>query len=57
VFTEDFERVKKLIKEAPKEIKTDWKSFKAYFEETSKRLYNDVKKNRKFIEFLLTRIE
>ena len=55
VFTEDFEKVKKLIKDAPKEKKTDWNSFKDYFEETSKRLYNDVKKNRRFIEFLLTR--
>ena len=56
VFTEDFEKVKKLIKNAPREKKADWNSFKEYFEETSKRLYNDVKKNRRFIEFLLTRI-
>lgn len=56
-FTEDFERVKKLIRDAAKEKKIDWNSFKGYFEETSNRLYNDVKKNRKFIEFLLTRID
>jgi len=55
VFTEDFEKVKKLIKDAPKEKKADWNSFKDYFEETSKKLYNNVKKNRRFIEFLLTR--
>jgi len=57
VFTEDFEKVKKLIKEAPYEKKANWSSFKEYFEETSNKLYNDVKKNRKFIEFLLTRIK
>jgi len=57
VFTEDFEKVKKIIKEAPKEKKADWNSFKVYFEETSGKLYMSVKKNRKFIEFLLTRID
>ena len=56
VFTEDFEKVKKLIKDAPKEKKADWNSFKVYFEETSGKLYSNVKKNRKFIEFLLKRI-
>ncbi|MFX1395008.1 MAG: SDR family NAD(P)-dependent oxidoreductase [Promethearchaeota archaeon] len=57
VFTEDFEEVKKIIKEASEEKRADWSSFKGYLEETSKRLYNDVKKNRRFIEFLLTRID
>jgi NAD(P)-dependent dehydrogenase (short-subunit alcohol dehydrogenase family) len=57
VFTEDFEKVKKLIKEAPKEKKTDWISFKAYFEEINPRLYKDVKKNRRFIQFLLKRLK
>ncbi len=56
VFTEDFEKVKKIIKEAPKEKKIDWNSFRGHLEETSGKLYNNVKKNRKFIEFLLTRI-
>ena len=57
VFTEDFEKVKKIIKDAPEEKKADWNSFKGYFEETSSKLYGSVKKNRKFIEFLLTRID
>ncbi|MBA7622650.1 hypothetical protein ES703_30028 [subsurface metagenome] len=56
VFTEDFEKVKKIIKDAPKEKKVDWNSFKVYFEETSAKLYSNLKKNRKFIEFLLTGI-
>jgi NAD(P)-dependent dehydrogenase (short-subunit alcohol dehydrogenase family) len=56
-FTEDFERVKKLIRDAPKVNKGDWNSFKEYFEETSGKLYKEVKKSRKFIEFLLTRID
>ncbi|MFX1453249.1 MAG: SDR family oxidoreductase, partial [Promethearchaeota archaeon] len=57
VFTEDFEKVKRIIKEAPEEKRVDWNSFKVYLEETSERLYNNVKKNRRFIEFLLTRID
>ncbi|MFX1384235.1 MAG: SDR family NAD(P)-dependent oxidoreductase [Promethearchaeota archaeon] len=57
VFTEDFEKVKRIIKEAPEEKRVDWNSFKDYLEKTSERLYNDVKKNRRFIEFLLTRID
>ena len=56
-FTEDFERVRKIIKDAPIEKKADWNSFKGYFEETAGKLYSSVKKNRRFIEFLLTRIE
>lgn len=57
VFTEDFEKVKRLIQEAPEEKKADWNSFKGYFEETAGKLYSSVKKNRRFIEFLLTRID
>ena len=56
-FTEDFERVRKIIKDAPIEKKADWNSFKGYFEETAGKLYSSVKKNRRFIEFLLTRID
>jgi len=56
LFTEDFEMVKKVIQGAPKEKKADWNSFKVYFEETSGKLYRKLKKNRKFIEFLLTRM-
>jgi 3-oxoacyl-[acyl-carrier protein] reductase len=56
-FTEDFEKVKKLIKEAPQDVKANWNSFKGYFEEKKPKLYQEVKKSRKFIEFLITRMD
>lgn len=56
IFTEDFEPVKKIIKEAPEEKKEDWDTFKAYFKETSSKIYKRVKNHQRLMKFFFSQI-
>jgi len=57
LISSDIEAVKKIILESPQDKKENWDIFKAYLEENYEKLYNNVKKLGKFIEFLLNRIK
>jgi len=51
----DIQIVKKIINGASLDKKENWESFKDYLEENSPKTFNNVKKLKKFIEFLLAR--
>jgi len=55
IYPSSFEAMKMIIKETPEEKKENWEIFKAYLEEISPNLYNDVKKYGKLGEFILNR--
>ena len=55
IYPSSFEAMKMIIKETPEEKKENWETFKAYLEEISPNLYNDVKKYGKLGEFILNR--
>ncbi|GAH28143.1 unnamed protein product [marine sediment metagenome] len=55
IYTQNFQQVKKIIDEAPTDKKENWEIFQEYLEEKNPKLFNSVKKLRKFIEFLLLR--
>ncbi len=55
IYTQNFQQVKKIINEAPTDKKENWEIFQEYLEERNVKLFNSVKKLRKFIEFLLLR--
>ncbi|MCK4238597.1 MAG: SDR family oxidoreductase [Candidatus Lokiarchaeota archaeon] len=56
IYTQDFQQVKKIINEAPTDKKENWEIFQEYLEERNVKLFNSVKKLKKFIGFLLERI-
>ncbi len=53
ITTSDFEAVKKVIAEAPADKKQNWDTFKAYLEEKAPKIYGNVKKLGKLVEFLI----
>ncbi|MFX0188674.1 MAG: SDR family NAD(P)-dependent oxidoreductase [Candidatus Hodarchaeota archaeon] len=55
IMSSEIERVKKIINGAPLDKKENWEIFKYYLEEKSPKTFNNVKKLKQFIEFLLTR--
>jgi len=55
LFTNDFESVKELIREAPSDRKENLDTFLGYLEENKPKLFENVKKLTNFIEFLLIR--
>lgn len=57
IYTQDYQMIRKHIEEAPADKKENWDSFQGYLEENASKLLNTVKKQRKLVEFLLTRIK
>lgn len=55
IYPSNFEAMKMIIKETPKEKKENWEIFKGYLEDISPNLYDDVKKYGKLAEFILNR--
>ncbi len=55
IMSSDINKVKKIISEAPTDKKDNWEMFGDYLEEKAPKTFNNVKKIKKFIEFLLTR--
>jgi hypothetical protein len=55
IYSSDIQEVRKLISEAPSEIKSNWETFNKYLEQKSPKTYNNIKKLGKFVEFLFTR--
>ena len=53
VVTADMQDVKRIINEAPVEKRENWEVFKPYLEEQSPKLFGNVKKFGKLIEYLL----
>lgn len=56
IFTNEFEQVVSIIQDAPEEKKRDWDTFKTYLEETNSKVYEDVRKTRRLVQFLLDRV-
>ncbi|TFF99008.1 MAG: SDR family oxidoreductase [Promethearchaeota archaeon] len=54
IMSSDIKIVKKIISEAPINKKDNWENFGDYLEEKAPKTFNNVKKLKKFIEFLLT---
>ncbi|MFX0081072.1 MAG: SDR family NAD(P)-dependent oxidoreductase [Candidatus Hodarchaeota archaeon] len=55
IYPSDFEAMKMIIKEAPREKKENWDVFRSFLEENSPNLYNNIKKFGKLGEFILDR--
>lgn len=55
IYTSDFESLKKILKEIPEDKKKDWDSLKEYLEEKEPSIYENVRKIRRLVEFLLKR--
>ncbi|TFG20793.1 MAG: SDR family oxidoreductase [Promethearchaeota archaeon] len=55
IMSSDINAVKKIISKAPTDKKENWEKFGDYLEEKAPKTFNNVKKIKKFIEFLLTR--
>ena len=53
IFTNDFDKVKKLISEAPSGKNDNWDVFKDYLEENSHNTYTNVKKLGKLVDFII----
>lgn len=49
----DFQQVKKVLAEAPADVKRDWETFKPYLEEKSPTVYKGLKKLKALAEFLM----
>lgn len=54
IYSSDFNTVKKIISASPAEKKESWDVFKILLEEESPKTFNNVKKLKKLVEFLLT---
>jgi 3-oxoacyl-[acyl-carrier protein] reductase len=55
IYTQDFEQIKKMIKEAPADRKGNLGNFQEYLEEQAPKLFKNTNKLKNFIEFLLLR--
>lgn len=53
--TSNFQHVKRIISEAPPKKKNDTKIFMEYLQDQSPKLFQEIKKLEKFVEFLLFR--
>jgi len=53
IITADMQEVKRIIKEAPSDKKENWETFKAFLEEQAPKTFNNVKKFRRLIEYLI----
>jgi len=56
IYTNEFEPLKVILKDLSDEIKKDWDSLKEFLEANHFKVYENVKKNRRLVEFLLKRI-
>jgi 3-oxoacyl-[acyl-carrier protein] reductase len=55
IFTNEFKQLISIIKDAPEDKKQEWDTFKGYLEETNSNVYENVRKNRRLVQFLLER--
>ena len=55
IFTYDFQKVKKILAEAPSGKKENWEAFKDYFREKAPKSFNNVKNLGKLVDFIIIR--
>jgi 3-oxoacyl-[acyl-carrier protein] reductase len=54
IYSSDIQEVRKLISEATSENKLNWETFSKYVEVKAPKVYNNIKRLGKFVEFLFT---
>ena len=57
IFTNDFNEVRNLISKAPLVKRENWEVFKPYLEEIAPKIYSNVKKLGRLVEFLINSTE
>jgi 3-oxoacyl-[acyl-carrier protein] reductase len=55
LFTNEFKQLISIIQKAPEDKRQEWDTFKVYLEETNSNVYENVRKNRRLVQFLLER--
>ncbi|MHA1509325.1 MAG: SDR family oxidoreductase, partial [Promethearchaeota archaeon] len=57
IFTNDFGVIRNLISKAPPVKRENWEVFKPYLEENAPKIYSNVRKLGKLVEFIINTIE
>ncbi len=57
IFTNDFGEIRNLLSKAPPVNRENWEVFKPYLEENSPKIYSNVRKLGKLVEFIINSIE
>ena len=55
IYTNDFEEIKRLLRDAPENNRQSWERFKDYLEEKAPRLYVNVRNLGNLVDFIITR--
>ena len=55
IYTNDFEEIKRLLKDAPETNRQNWERFKEYLEDKAPKIYANVKNLGKLVDFIITR--
>jgi len=55
IYTNDFEEIKRLLKDAPENYRQSWERFKKYLEEKAPKIYINVKNLGSLVDFIITR--
>jgi 3-oxoacyl-[acyl-carrier protein] reductase len=55
IFVSDFEEVKRLLSDASSGKNENWDNFKEFLQENSPKIYENVKKLGKFVDFIISR--
>jgi len=53
IYTNEFEQLKGILGEIPEDKKTNWDALKEYLETNQPAIYENVRKNRRLVEYLL----
>jgi NAD(P)-dependent dehydrogenase (short-subunit alcohol dehydrogenase family) len=57
IFTNDFGEIRNLLSKAPPVKRENWEVFKPYLEENAPKIYSNVRKLGKLVEFIINTIE
>jgi len=57
IFTNDFGEIRNLLSKAPPVQRENWEVFKPYLEENAPKIYSNVRKLGKLVEFIMNTIE